>query len=63
MSLGGVNFAVTLPANQSSATVTVTPIADPAPEGAETVILTISPSANFIVGSPGTATVTIADGP
>jgi hypothetical protein len=60
-SLGGANFAVTIPANQASATVTVTPIQDGVAEGPETVILTINPSPAFIVAAPASATVTIVD--
>jgi galactose oxidase-like protein/Calx-beta domain-containing protein/Kelch motif protein len=51
----------TIAAGQSSATVTVTPIVDAAVEGAETVVLTLSTNAAYIVGSPSNATVTIAD--
>lgn len=59
--IGGPNFALTIPANQTSATVTLTPIDDGAVEDAETVVLTINPSTRYIIGPPGTATVTIAD--
>jgi hypothetical protein len=41
--------------------VTITPIDDALVEGSETVVLTISPSTRYVVGVPGTATVTIAD--
>jgi hypothetical protein len=54
---------VVLGANQSSVEVVITPIADALVEGSETVILAINPNPAFIIGSPGTATVTIADGP
>ncbi|PYK99615.1 MAG: hypothetical protein DME19_08005 [Verrucomicrobia bacterium] len=53
--------SVTVPAGASSATVTVTPIDDSEPEGDETVVLTISGNAAYTVGSPGSATITIAD--
>jgi hypothetical protein len=53
--------SVSIPANQTSATVTITPIDDVAVEGDETVVLTIQPSSAYIIGAPGTATVTIAD--
>jgi len=52
---------VTIPANQSSVTITITPVDDIAVEGPETVILTINASASYIVGAPATATVTITD--
>jgi hypothetical protein len=53
--------STTIPAGASSATVTVTPLDDNLTEGDVTVALTISPSASYTVGSPGSATVTIAD--
>lgn len=53
---------VTLAANQTSATVTLTPIADALVEGSETAILTISASTAYSVGASAAATVTIADG-
>jgi len=53
--------SVLIPVGQSSATVTVTPINDGAPESAETVILTIAANALYTVGSPSAATVTITD--
>jgi hypothetical protein len=59
VNLGG---AVTIPAGQASATVTVAPFADGSPEGNETVILTISADAtHYLIGAQNTATVTIAD--
>ena len=53
--------SVTIPAGASSAVVTVTPIDDSTIESNETVIVTISTTAAYIVGSPNTATVIIAD--
>src|SRR5204863_8115450 len=53
--------SLTIPAGASSATVTVTPIDDSAVEGDETVILTLSANAAYAVGSPSSATVSIAD--
>jgi len=54
--------SVTIPLNQSSATVTLTPTDDAFDEGSgETAILTLSADAAYTVGSPGAATVTIAD--
>ena len=54
-------LSLTIPAGSSSATVTVTPINDSTNEGNETVIETVSSNAAYVVGSPSTATVTIAD--
>src|SRR5437879_4205543 len=53
--------SVTIPAGAASAIVTVTPIDDTEVEGDETVILTISADAAYNIGSPNSATVTIAD--
>jgi PKD repeat protein len=53
--------SVTIPAGASSANITVTPIDDTAVEGNETSVLTLSVNANYTVGSPNSATVTIAD--
>jgi hypothetical protein len=53
----------TIPANQSSATKTIAPRADNRVEGAETVISTIEPDPNYLIGPSGSATVTIADDP
>lgn len=52
---------LTLPAGASSAPIAVTPVDDTAVEGNETVIVTLSDSAAYIVGSPASATVTIVD--
>jgi parallel beta-helix repeat protein len=53
--------SLSIPSGASSATVTVRPIDDTAVEGSETVTLTLSASAAYIIGSPNSATVTIAD--
>ncbi len=56
-----IGSSVTIPAGQATATVTVTPIFDALFEGSEIVILTLAPGDGYTVGSPDTATVTIAD--
>src|SRR5207237_2314670 len=53
--------SVTIAADQVSATITVAVIDDLLAEGDETVILTLTPSVNYTVMSPSTATVTITD--
>lgn len=53
--------SVTIPDSATSATVSVIPIDDSIVEGDETIVLTISPNANYTIGSMGSATVTIAD--
>ena len=52
---------VTIPAGNPSATLIVTPVDDTSVEGEETVVVTLSSSSSYTVGSPGSATVTIAD--
>ena len=54
-------LSLTIPIGSSSATVTVTPIQDTTNEGSETVIEAITSNAAYIVGTPSSATVTIAD--
>ena len=63
---GGTDYttiptSVVIPAGSTSATITVTPIDDTVSEGNETVVVTLSSSASYNVGSPSAATVTIAD--
>ena len=53
--------SVTIAANQTSATVTVTPIDDSATESAETVVVTVATGTGYSVGATASATVTIAD--
>jgi K319L-like, PKD domain/Calx-beta domain len=62
-SLGGGTLVVMIPAGETSAMVTITPLPDNLVEGPETVVLTIDPSLRYVVGTPSTATVTIADDP
>src|SRR5438552_28664 len=49
----------TIRSGATKAAITLKPIDDTIPEPDETVILTLSPDANYIIGSPSTATVTI----
>ena len=53
--------SVTIPAGQSSATITITPVPDALAEGDETVIFTLLDNPGYDLGTPTTATVTIAD--
>ncbi|MDW8373941.1 MAG: Calx-beta domain-containing protein, partial [Planctomycetota bacterium] len=53
--------SVTIPAGQASATLTVTPIDDTTVESAETVIVTLAAGTGYTLGTPSSATVTIAD--
>ena len=64
--LSGADYAalsgtVTFAATVATATVVVTPVADPNTEGAETVKLTLTTVAPYDLGSPAEATVTITD--
>jgi hypothetical protein len=58
---GNLNGTVTILANQPTVTLNVVPVDDVAPEPTETVVLTISDSANYAVGTANNATVNIAD--
>ena len=53
--------SVTFAANQSTKTLTLTPIDDQLEEFDETAILTLATGSGYTVGSPSSATVTIAD--
>ena len=55
--------AVTLAIGESSATIDVTPLVDALREESETIVLTIEPDAAYVVGTSGTATVTVTDPP
>lgn len=52
-----------IPANLSSATLTITPRIDNAVEGAETVVLTLNANPSYVIGAQSTATIAIADDP
>ncbi|MGH7176842.1 MAG: LamG-like jellyroll fold domain-containing protein [Tepidisphaeraceae bacterium] len=52
---------VTIQAGANSATIDVVPQEDPTLEGSETVVLTLGGSAEYTIGSPANATVTILD--
>jgi hypothetical protein len=54
-------LGVTIPAGALSASVSITPIADNFTEGTENVVLTLLPNGGYTVGSPASATATIAD--
>ncbi|MDW8372682.1 MAG: Calx-beta domain-containing protein [Planctomycetota bacterium] len=63
---GGTDYealgtSVTIPEGEAQVTLTVTPLEDTEFEGAETVVVTLQSGAAYVVGSPASATVTIAD--
>jgi hypothetical protein len=53
--------SISLPAGAASTRITVTPKDDKIREGDETVVLTLTPNTAYGIGSPNSATVTIAD--
>jgi hypothetical protein len=55
-----LNGSVTIPADASSATVTVAPVFDVEAEPSETVVLTLA-AGDYVIGSPDYASVTIGD--
>ena len=55
--------SVTMPSGASSISLPVTPLADTLAEGNETVIATIGAGSDFTLGTPISATITIADAP
>jgi hypothetical protein len=60
---GQIFSPITIPIGQASATRTVTPVNDGVLDGPETVIVTLTDGANYDLGSPSDATVTITDTP
>jgi glucose/arabinose dehydrogenase len=56
-----IDETVTIPANSLFATVTVMPLDDTAPEDAETVVISLAPSAAYRLASPTSATVRLGD--
>ncbi len=56
-----ISGSVTIPSGSSVATLTISPIDNTAVEGNRTVVLTVSADSGYAVGSPSSATVTIAD--
>jgi hypothetical protein len=64
--INGVDYqllsgSLTIPGGQASVTIVVTPIDDKLFEGDETVVVTLATGGGYIIGSPNSATVTIAD--
>lgn len=53
--------SVTIPARSASAAVSVSPVNDALFEGDETVLLSLQPNASYLMGTPNSATVVIAD--
>src|SRR4029079_4500545 len=52
---------VTIPNGSSTVNITVVPIDDSAIDPSENIILTLTPSSNYTVGSPDHDTITITD--
>jgi Lamin Tail Domain len=55
-----VTSPVTIPAGQSFVDITISPVDDGLEEGAETITLTLGDTGSYDVGSPASATITIA---
>lgn len=53
--------SIIIPAGNASATITLTPLQDTLVEGPETITLTLSGDPAYTLGSPSSATVTLAD--
>ena len=53
--------SITIPAFSTSASIDITPVNDDIAEGSETVILSLAPGSQYVIGSPGAATVTLLD--
>jgi hypothetical protein len=52
---------VVIPAGSATAPIVVTPVDDASVEGSETVVVTLTAGTGYTLGTPKTATVTIAD--
>ncbi len=58
---GTITSPVTIGSGSATATITITPVDDATVEGNETVLVTLSEGASYVVGAQKSATVTIAD--
>ena len=56
-----ISGTAVIPATQSSVNLTIVPIADGVVEGSETVIVTVTDTAAYDLGTPASATITIGD--
>jgi hypothetical protein len=61
--LSGTPGQVTIPAGQSSATVTLTAITDHVTEGTETATMTLQPGVGYKLGNQKQATASVIDSP
>src|SRR5262245_27522069 len=59
----GIAGSINIPAGASFVDRVITPVNDPLLEGPETVVLTLSSNAQYVVGAADDATLTIADNP
>src|SRR5205807_2625177 len=59
---GDMPDSVTIPAGSASTTMTINAVANTTGADPETVVLTLSPDAAYLVGSPNSATMTILAG-
>ncbi|MCA6516509.1 MAG: choice-of-anchor L domain-containing protein [Chitinophagaceae bacterium] len=56
-----LSTSITIPAGQAATTITVTPTDDTVTEGNETVILSLTDTISYDLGTPNSATIVIAD--
>ncbi|MFN7561975.1 MAG: Calx-beta domain-containing protein [Prosthecobacter sp.] len=56
-----ISTTQTIPAGQASLVINVTPTQDTSNEGNETIILTVAAGSGYVVGTPASATVNLAD--
>src|SRR5262245_34570172 len=59
----GISNSIIIPAGAAFVDQVITPVNDPLLEGPETVVLTLSSNAQYVVGAADDATVTIGDNP
>ncbi len=57
----GINTTAVIPIGAPSVTLTLTPVQDVTVEGAETAVITVAAGTGYIVGTPSSSTLTIAD--
>ncbi len=57
----GINTTALIPIGAASVTLTLTPVQDTTAEGAETAIIAVASGTGYVVGTPSSVTLTIAD--
>ncbi|HEY0550617.1 MAG TPA: Calx-beta domain-containing protein, partial [Verrucomicrobiae bacterium] len=57
----GINTTVLIPAGETNVVLTLSPVQDPTAEGTETAIIGITSGSGYVVGTPSSVTLFIAD--